>query len=79
VAAFLKETLQPGDTALFLGAGNLNQIIPDVMAFYQKNDEVIPTGRAHTATKPKGIPFPATIDNTKRLNATSQSEAASSL
>lgn len=35
VAAFVKETLQPGDTALFLGAGNLNQIIPDVMAFFQ--------------------------------------------
>jgi UDP-N-acetylmuramate--alanine ligase len=28
--------LQPGDLALFLGAGNLNQIIPEVMAFYQK-------------------------------------------
>ncbi len=35
VGAFLKETLQPGDTALFLGAGNLNQIIPDVMEFFQ--------------------------------------------
>ncbi|WP_338038441.1 UDP-N-acetylmuramate--L-alanine ligase [Neosynechococcus sphagnicola] len=38
VAAFLKETLQPGDTALFLGAGNLNQIIPDVMTFFQHTD-----------------------------------------
>jgi UDP-N-acetylmuramate--alanine ligase len=35
VAAFLQESLQPGDTALFLGAGNLNQIINDVMVFYQ--------------------------------------------
>jgi UDP-N-acetylmuramate--alanine ligase len=35
VAAFLKETLQAGDTAIFLGAGNLNQTIPDVMAYYQ--------------------------------------------
>jgi UDP-N-acetylmuramate--alanine ligase len=35
VGAFLKETLQPGDTALFLGAGNLNQIIPDVMGYFQ--------------------------------------------
>lgn len=28
---FLPEILQPGDLALFLGAGNLNQIIPDVI------------------------------------------------
>jgi UDP-N-acetylmuramate--alanine ligase len=35
---FLNETLQPGDLALFLSAGNLNQIIPEVMAFYQKAD-----------------------------------------
>ncbi|MGF1494702.1 MAG: UDP-N-acetylmuramate--L-alanine ligase [Microcoleaceae cyanobacterium] len=34
VKALLTEALQPGDLALFLGAGNLNQIIPDVMAFY---------------------------------------------
>lgn len=30
----LTETLEPGDLVLFLGAGNLNQIIPNVMAFY---------------------------------------------
>lgn len=30
----LTQTLEPGDLVLFLGAGNLNQIIPDVMAFY---------------------------------------------
>ena len=29
---FLGETLQAGDLTLFLGAGNLNQIIPDVLA-----------------------------------------------
>lgn len=31
VSTVLKERLQPGDLALFLGAGNLNRIIPDVM------------------------------------------------
>lgn len=35
----LKEILKPGDLALFLGAGNLNQIIPDVMAFYQPAED----------------------------------------
>ncbi|MGL5065333.1 MAG: UDP-N-acetylmuramate--L-alanine ligase [Microcoleus sp.] len=35
---FLNETLRSGDLALFLSAGNLNQIIPEVMAFYQKAD-----------------------------------------
>ncbi|MBF2006000.1 UDP-N-acetylmuramate--L-alanine ligase [Chlorogloeopsis fritschii PCC 9212] len=29
---FLQHTLRPGDLALFLGAGNLNQIIPEVIA-----------------------------------------------
>ncbi|TAF39523.1 MAG: UDP-N-acetylmuramate--L-alanine ligase [Oscillatoriales cyanobacterium] len=38
VTKFLAENLQPGDLALFLGAGNLNQIIPEVMAFYQEAD-----------------------------------------
>ena len=36
VSKFLTQNLQPGDLALFLGAGNLNQIIPEVMAFYQQ-------------------------------------------
>lgn len=31
VQAFLVEHLQPGDMALFLGAGNLNRVIPGVM------------------------------------------------
>jgi UDP-N-acetylmuramate--alanine ligase len=30
----LKNILQPGDLALFLGAGNLNQVIPEVIALY---------------------------------------------
>ncbi|OCR02644.1 UDP-N-acetylmuramate--L-alanine ligase [Oscillatoriales cyanobacterium USR001] len=37
---FLTVILQPGDLALFLGAGNLNQIIPDVMAFYQDHQSL---------------------------------------
>ncbi|GAB1537956.1 UDP-N-acetylmuramate--L-alanine ligase [Scytonema sp. NUACC21] len=32
VCSYLLQTLRHGDLALFLGAGNLNQIIPDVMA-----------------------------------------------
>ncbi|QSJ17752.1 UDP-N-acetylmuramate--L-alanine ligase [Nostoc sp. UHCC 0702] len=31
VGEFLLQTLRPGDLALFLGAGNLNQIIPEVI------------------------------------------------
>jgi len=30
VSKFLIQTLRPGDLALFLGAGNLNQVIPEV-------------------------------------------------
>lgn len=37
VKASLAQLLQPGDLALFLGAGNLNKIIPEVMAFYQSS------------------------------------------
>ncbi|MDY6939439.1 MAG: UDP-N-acetylmuramate--L-alanine ligase [Cyanobacteriota bacterium] len=32
----LQEILQPGDLAIFLGAGNLNQIIPKVLEFHQQ-------------------------------------------
>ncbi|WP_013324585.1 UDP-N-acetylmuramate--L-alanine ligase [Gloeothece verrucosa] len=32
LGSFLVEILQPGDLALFLGAGNLNQIIPELLA-----------------------------------------------
>ncbi|HIK27938.1 MAG: UDP-N-acetylmuramate--L-alanine ligase [Oscillatoriaceae bacterium SKW80] len=35
ISAFLSEILQPGDLALFLGAGNLNQVIPEVLSFHQ--------------------------------------------
>ncbi|MCL6435139.1 MAG: UDP-N-acetylmuramate--L-alanine ligase [Leptolyngbyaceae cyanobacterium HOT.MB2.61] len=35
VSQELVEILMPGDIALFLGAGNLNQLIPELMAFYQ--------------------------------------------
>lgn len=30
----LKNILRPGDVVLFLGAGNLNQVIPEIMDFY---------------------------------------------
>ena len=36
----LTETLQPGDIVLFLSAGNLNQIIPELIAFYEQTDPV---------------------------------------
>ncbi|MCL1467251.1 UDP-N-acetylmuramate--L-alanine ligase [Argonema galeatum] len=39
VCQFLKENLHPGDIALFLGAGNLNQIIPEVIAFYENAEQ----------------------------------------
>ncbi|NET35793.1 MAG: UDP-N-acetylmuramate--L-alanine ligase [Cyanothece sp. SIO1E1] len=39
VCQFLTEVLLPGDIAVFLGAGNLNQIIPEVMAFYQQIEQ----------------------------------------
>ena len=39
VRELLGQILQPGDLALFLGAGNLNQVIPEVMAHQQKLDE----------------------------------------
>jgi UDP-N-acetylmuramate--alanine ligase len=39
VTQFLTKTLQPGDLALFLGAGNLNQIIPQLIEFYQTAEE----------------------------------------
>lgn len=35
VVNFLQSHLQAGDVVLFLGAGDLNQIIPDVLAHYQ--------------------------------------------
>ncbi|MBF2021096.1 MAG: UDP-N-acetylmuramate--L-alanine ligase [Hydrococcus sp. C42_A2020_068] len=37
LGAKLKEILQPEDLALFLGAGNLNQTIPELIALYSGN------------------------------------------
>ncbi|HEY9300165.1 MAG TPA: cyanophycin synthetase, partial [Phormidium sp.] len=42
VCRFLTENLQPGDLAIFLGAGNLNQIIPEVVAFYEQTAQGMP-------------------------------------
>lgn len=36
VTAYLMEMLEPGDLVLFLGAGNLNRIIPELVTFYQQ-------------------------------------------
>lgn len=41
VKTLLSDLLQPGDLALFLGAGNLNQIIPEVMAYYPVQDHPV--------------------------------------
>ncbi|HEY9628513.1 MAG TPA: UDP-N-acetylmuramate--L-alanine ligase [Coleofasciculaceae cyanobacterium] len=38
VTAYLKAALLPGDLVLFLGAGNLNRIIPELMAFCQAEE-----------------------------------------
>lgn len=35
IAQFIQQILQPGDLAMFLGAGNLNQAIPKTIALYQ--------------------------------------------
>ncbi len=40
VATFVTKTLQPGDICLFLGAGNLNQIIPGVVDFYRSTSSL---------------------------------------
>lgn len=42
VRRFLTENLQPGDLAIFLGAGNLNQIIPEVVTFYEQTAQGMP-------------------------------------
>lgn len=38
VQTYLQQTLQPGDLVLFLGAGNLNRILPELIAFFQQLD-----------------------------------------
>ncbi|WP_413163715.1 UDP-N-acetylmuramate--L-alanine ligase [Capilliphycus salinus ALCB114379] len=40
VNALLSEILAPRDLALFLGAGNLNKIIPEAIAFYQPSPAI---------------------------------------
>lgn len=49
VSEFLGEALLPGDLALFLGAGNLNQIIPEVMAFHQQVEQTALAEARHRA------------------------------
>ncbi|HEY9908109.1 MAG TPA: UDP-N-acetylmuramate--L-alanine ligase [Thermosynechococcaceae cyanobacterium] len=49
VGQLLKELLMPGDLALFLGAGNLNQLIPEVMAFHQQVEQGISQGWCNQA------------------------------
>jgi UDP-N-acetylmuramate--alanine ligase len=39
VSAYLMETLLPGDLVLFLGAGNLNRVIPELTTFYQQIEQ----------------------------------------
>jgi UDP-N-acetylmuramate--alanine ligase len=39
ISQLLENLLLPGDIALFLGAGNLNQLIPEVMAFHQSIEQ----------------------------------------
>jgi UDP-N-acetylmuramate--alanine ligase len=41
ISQLLTEILIPGDLVLFLGAGNLNQTIPEVMAFYQNVEQAL--------------------------------------
>ncbi|MGB7415128.1 MAG: UDP-N-acetylmuramate--L-alanine ligase [Thermosynechococcaceae cyanobacterium] len=38
VTQYLCEHLQSGDLVIFLGAGNLNRTIPDVLSYFQKNE-----------------------------------------
>ncbi len=52
ITQFLVKTLRPGDTALFLGAGNLNQIIPDVMASIMEGSRGVGETRA---PQPEGV------------------------
>ncbi len=43
VSQFLTQQLQPGDICLFLGAGNLNQIIPSIVDYYQTTAGIAPS------------------------------------
>ncbi|MDX2212064.1 MAG: UDP-N-acetylmuramate--L-alanine ligase [Oculatellaceae cyanobacterium bins.114] len=39
ITDYLKQALQPGDLVMFLGAGNLNRTIPDLIAHYQQIEQ----------------------------------------
>ena len=39
VSEFLATALEPGDLAIFLGAGNLNRVIPDLIDAYQQREQ----------------------------------------
>jgi len=49
ISKLLSELLQPGDLALFLGAGNLNQLIPEVMANHQQIEQGMTQSWCHQA------------------------------
>lgn len=49
IRELLTTILMPGDMALFLGAGNLNQLIPEVMAFYQSVEQGLVQDYCHQA------------------------------
>ncbi|NJN87358.1 MAG: UDP-N-acetylmuramate--L-alanine ligase [Leptolyngbyaceae cyanobacterium SL_7_1] len=49
ITTYLKDTLIPGDLVLFLGAGNLNRVIPDLTTYYQQGYS--PTDRVGQATE----------------------------
>lgn len=42
VSDFLAAALEPGDLAIFLGAGNLNRVIPDLIDAYQQQEQAQP-------------------------------------
>jgi len=46
ISQLLTQLLAPGDLAIFLGAGNLNQLIPEVMAFHQSVEQGAVSGLA---------------------------------
>jgi UDP-N-acetylmuramate--alanine ligase len=48
VSAYLKGALIPGDLVLFLGAGNLNRVIPELTTFYQQIDQDQPVNQDKT-------------------------------
>ncbi|WP_448561911.1 UDP-N-acetylmuramate--L-alanine ligase [Trichothermofontia sp.] len=45
VKTYLSQALTAGDLVLFLGAGNLNQVIPEIVAFYRSQGATHPPAR----------------------------------